>query len=70
MALEDAGTLGVLFPRDTTRAEVEERLKAYEALRKERGELINRESLEQFMLLEKRGLMIRCKCCTDIVQSR
>ncbi|KAJ7698830.1 FAD/NAD(P)-binding domain-containing protein [Mycena olivaceomarginata] len=70
MALEDAGTLGVLFPRDTTRAEVEERLKAYEALRKERGELINRESLEQFMLLEKRELMTRCKCCTDIVQSR
>ncbi|KAJ7359989.1 hypothetical protein DFH08DRAFT_1039334 [Mycena albidolilacea] len=59
MALEDAGTLGVLFPRDTTRAEVEERLKAYEALRKERGELINRESLEQFMLLEKRELMTR-----------
>ncbi|KAJ7816044.1 FAD/NAD(P)-binding domain-containing protein [Mycena olivaceomarginata] len=50
MALEDAGH---------ARAEVEERLKAYEALRKERGELINRESLEQFMLLEKRGLMIR-----------
>ncbi|KAJ7097364.1 hypothetical protein C8R44DRAFT_369609 [Mycena epipterygia] len=59
MAIEDAGTLGVLFPRDTSHADVPARLAAYQELRKTRGEYINRESLEQFMLPEKRNLLAR-----------
>ncbi|KAJ7485861.1 FAD/NAD(P)-binding domain-containing protein [Mycena latifolia] len=54
MAIEDAGALGCLFPPGTKREEVEGRLEAYQHLRKSRGEFINRESLEQIIVPEKR----------------
>ncbi|KAJ7134157.1 FAD/NAD(P)-binding domain-containing protein [Mycena filopes] len=55
MALEDAGALGVLFPAGTLRSDVPGRLAGYQALRKERGEFINQESLEQATLPQKLG---------------
>ncbi|KAJ7649705.1 FAD/NAD(P)-binding domain-containing protein [Roridomyces roridus] len=45
MALEDAGALGALLPLGTTKDEVPARLAAYETLRKERGEIVNQQSL-------------------------
>ncbi|KAJ6562115.1 hypothetical protein B0H19DRAFT_992113 [Mycena capillaripes] len=53
MAIEEAGALGVLFPAGTTPTDVPMRLKAYEELRKERGEFVGRESLEQAVLPTK-----------------
>jgi salicylate hydroxylase len=61
MALEDAVTLGILFPHGTAPVNVPARLGAYEALRKERAEFIGRESFEQFMLPEKKNLLSRCE---------
>lgn len=61
MAIEDAGALGCLFPAATKREDVEERLAAYQHLRKSRGEFINRESLEQVIVPEKRELYARCR---------
>ncbi|KAJ7923373.1 FAD/NAD(P)-binding domain-containing protein [Mycena leptocephala] len=59
MAIEDAGTLGCLFPRGTKPEDVKCRLEAYQHLRKARGEFINRESLEQIIIPEKRELYAR-----------
>ncbi|KAJ7184991.1 FAD/NAD(P)-binding domain-containing protein [Mycena filopes] len=61
MAIEDAGALGVLFPLGTARADVPARLVGYEALRKERGDFICRESLEQVIVPEKFGELFRSK---------
>jgi salicylate hydroxylase len=61
MAIEDAGTLGCLFPRGTKPEDVKCRLEAYQHLRKARGEFINRESLEQIIIPEKRELYARCR---------
>ncbi|KAF7342569.1 FAD/NAD(P)-binding domain-containing protein [Mycena sanguinolenta] len=55
MAIEEAGALGVLFPMGTTPADVPARLAAYQELRKERGEFVGRESLEQATLPAKFG---------------
>ena len=59
MAIEEAGTLGCLLPLGTTPDEVPARLEAYQALRKERGELVNTESVAQASP-EMRGRYIRC----------
>ncbi|KAJ7136731.1 FAD/NAD(P)-binding domain-containing protein [Mycena epipterygia] len=59
MALEDAGALGCLFSAGTKREEVGARLEAYQQLRKSRGEFINRESLEQIIIPEKRELFAK-----------
>ncbi|KAJ7176977.1 FAD/NAD(P)-binding domain-containing protein [Mycena filopes] len=59
MAMEDAGALGVLFPAGTRRSDVPARLAGYEALRKERGEFICRESLEQGIVPQKFGELFR-----------
>ncbi|KAJ7176968.1 FAD/NAD(P)-binding domain-containing protein [Mycena filopes] len=61
MAIEDAGALGVLFPAGTTRSDVPARLAGYEALRKERGDFICRESLEQGTVPQKFGELFRSK---------
>ncbi|KAF7293753.1 FAD/NAD(P)-binding domain-containing protein [Mycena chlorophos] len=45
MALEEAATLGVLFPLGTTGDEVSERLEAFQELCKGRGDLVNSESV-------------------------
>ncbi|KAF7344842.1 FAD/NAD(P)-binding domain-containing protein [Mycena venus] len=56
MALEDAGTLGCLFPREIKREDIQSGLEAYQYLRKPRGEFISREALEQIIIPEKREL--------------
>ncbi|KAJ7624676.1 hypothetical protein FB45DRAFT_924030 [Roridomyces roridus] len=45
MAVEDGGALGCLLPAET-RKDIPARLKAYEELRKERGEFIRAESVD------------------------
>jgi salicylate hydroxylase len=60
MAVEEAGALGVLFPAGTTSADIPARLAAYQELRKERGEFVGRESLEQALLPTKFGEYQRC----------
>ncbi|KAJ7634569.1 hypothetical protein FB45DRAFT_1141726 [Roridomyces roridus] len=47
MAIEDAGVLGVLLPFGTTQDAIYSRLAAYEMLRKERGEFVNKQSLDR-----------------------
>ncbi|KAJ7624692.1 FAD/NAD(P)-binding domain-containing protein [Roridomyces roridus] len=47
MAVEDGGALGCLLPAGTRAEDVPARLKAYEELRKERGEFIRAESVDQ-----------------------
>jgi salicylate hydroxylase len=61
MALEDAATLGCLIPLGTRKEDVPARLKAYYELRKPRGEFVNRESLEQAIRPERRGVYMRCE---------
>jgi salicylate hydroxylase len=58
-AMEDAAALGVFLPLGTTRTDIPVRLKAYEALRKERAELIGRESHDQMMVPSERGKYMR-----------
>ncbi|KAJ7831960.1 FAD/NAD(P)-binding domain-containing protein [Mycena leptocephala] len=61
MAVEEAGALGVLFPAGTTLEDIPARLAAYQELRKERGEFVGRESLEQALLPTKFGEYQRSK---------
>ncbi|KAJ7488282.1 FAD/NAD(P)-binding domain-containing protein [Mycena latifolia] len=56
MAIEDAVTIACLLPRGTPKDEVPRRLEAYQTLRKERGEFVLTESVEQVMVPAKRGL--------------
>ncbi|KAF7297777.1 FAD/NAD(P)-binding domain-containing protein [Mycena kentingensis (nom. inval.)] len=58
MAIEEAGTLGCLFPLGTRREDVPARLVAFEKLRKERGDFVNAESVAQAMP-EKRSKYIQ-----------
>ncbi|KAJ6526255.1 FAD/NAD(P)-binding domain-containing protein [Mycena vulgaris] len=59
MAIEEAGALGCLLPLGTSRGDVPSRLEAYQALRKPRGDYVNRESLAQATEPSKRGLYFR-----------
>ncbi|KAK0453802.1 FAD/NAD(P)-binding domain-containing protein [Armillaria borealis] len=61
MGLEDAVALAALLPMGTKVSDVENRLIAYESLRKERAEYVATESLEQQNIPGKRGLYLRCK---------
>jgi salicylate hydroxylase len=63
MAVEEAATIGVLLSLGTTREQVPSRLAAHEILRKECGEFVCRESLEQAMIPSKRGLYARRRSC-------
>jgi len=65
MAIEDAAALGCMLPIGTKREEVPLRLVAYQALRKERGEFVGRESLEQVTVTSKRGLYLRSEEMQD-----
>ncbi|KAJ6580733.1 FAD/NAD(P)-binding domain-containing protein [Mycena capillaripes] len=58
-AVEDAGALSVFLPLGTTRADIPARLAAYQALRKDRAELIARESHDQMMVPSERGKYFR-----------
>ncbi|KAJ7234192.1 FAD/NAD(P)-binding domain-containing protein [Mycena haematopus] len=60
MGVEDAATLGCLFPLGTTKEDVPARLEAYQALRKERADFVNTESVAQARP-EKRGTYIRSR---------
>ncbi|KAJ7023169.1 FAD/NAD(P)-binding domain-containing protein [Mycena alexandri] len=61
MAIEDAGALGVLLPAGTRRSNVPARLAGYESLRRERGDFINQESLDQAIIPGKLGGFFRCE---------
>jgi salicylate hydroxylase len=61
MAVEEAATLECLLPLGTTKEDVPIRLEAYQALRKERGEYVNTESVAQAKIPEKRGTYLRCE---------
>lgn len=61
MGLEDAVALATLLPMGTKLSDIENRLVAYESLRKERAEYVATESLEQQDIPGKRGLYFRCK---------
>ncbi|KAF7374508.1 FAD/NAD(P)-binding domain-containing protein [Mycena sanguinolenta] len=55
MAIEDAGAIECLFPAGTRPKDVPERLKAYQDLRKERGEFVNTGSVDQLKHLQSGG---------------
>ncbi|KAJ7775337.1 FAD/NAD(P)-binding domain-containing protein [Mycena metata] len=61
MAIEDAGALGVLLCAGTRRSDVPARLAGYESLRRERGNFVNQESLDQAIVPEKFGEFFRCE---------
>ncbi|KAF7293057.1 FAD/NAD(P)-binding domain-containing protein [Mycena indigotica] len=61
MALEDAATIALLLPQGSKVADIPERLKAYQELRKPRGEFVNRESLEQATMPSRRGFYERSR---------
>ncbi|KAJ6628572.1 FAD/NAD(P)-binding domain-containing protein [Mycena sp. CBHHK59/15] len=56
MSIEDAVTIGCLLPLGTAKEQVPVRLEAYQTLRKDRGEFVSTESVEQVMVPSKRGL--------------
>ncbi|KAJ7830884.1 FAD/NAD(P)-binding domain-containing protein [Mycena olivaceomarginata] len=53
MAIEEAGSLGCLFPAGTHPEDVPERLKAYQDIRKDRGDFVNHQSVEQLKSLRR-----------------
>ncbi|KAL1738574.1 hypothetical protein HDZ31DRAFT_69852, partial [Schizophyllum fasciatum] len=59
IGLEDVGALAFLLPAGTAPKDVEDRLRAFEDLRKERAEFVARESIEQATIPEKQGLFMR-----------
>ncbi|KAJ7723495.1 hypothetical protein DFH07DRAFT_971508 [Mycena maculata] len=59
MSIEDGVTIACLLPLGTTREQIPGRLYTYQTLRKERGEFVVRESLEQVTIPSKRGLYSR-----------
>ncbi|KAJ7168673.1 FAD/NAD(P)-binding domain-containing protein [Mycena filopes] len=61
MAFEEAVALGCLLPPGTRKEDVPARLEGYQALRKERGEYVNVEAVEQAAVLEKRGSYFRSR---------
>ncbi|KAJ7274847.1 FAD/NAD(P)-binding domain-containing protein [Mycena rebaudengoi] len=61
MAIEEGGALGCLFPLGTRREDVPARLAAFQTLRKERGEFVNIESLEQVTIPAKRGTFAKSR---------
>ncbi|KAK0230622.1 FAD/NAD(P)-binding domain-containing protein [Armillaria fumosa] len=65
MGLEDAVALAALLPMGTKVSDVENRLVAYESLRKERAEYVATESLEQQNIPGKRGLYLRSPMMRD-----
>ncbi|KAJ7845277.1 FAD/NAD(P)-binding domain-containing protein [Mycena olivaceomarginata] len=59
MAIEEAGSLGCLFPAGTHPEDVPERLKAYQDIRKDRGDFVNHQSVEQLKSLRRGGPFVR-----------
>ncbi|KAJ7613987.1 FAD/NAD(P)-binding domain-containing protein [Roridomyces roridus] len=67
MAIEDAVVLGALLPSGTTREEIPIRLEAYQKLRKERGEFVRTESVEQAAVPTKRGSYARSRELQEMI---
>ncbi|KAG7449471.1 FAD/NAD(P)-binding domain-containing protein [Guyanagaster necrorhizus] len=65
MGLEDAVALATLLPMGTKVSDIENRLVAYESLRKGRAEYVAMESFEQQNIPEKRGLYLRSSMMRD-----
>ena len=61
MAIEEGGAIGCLFPAGTRPEDVPERLKAYQDIRKLRGEFVRNESVEQLKSLKRGGPVLRCR---------
>ncbi|KAJ6507718.1 FAD/NAD(P)-binding domain-containing protein [Mycena vitilis] len=61
MAIEEAATLGCLFPLGTSPEDVPARLEAYQILRKARGEYVNTESVAQAAVPERRGTYLKSR---------
>jgi salicylate hydroxylase len=55
MVMEDAAVLSGLLPLGTKVSEVNERMRAYQNLRKDRTEFVAKESMEQCIYPFKRG---------------
>lgn len=58
--IEDAGTLGVLFPLGTTRDDITRRLRAFEETRKERADFVVQESTDEVKMPHKLALHTYC----------
>jgi salicylate hydroxylase len=62
MAIEDAGCIGCLIPAGTRREDIPARLVAYQDIRKQRGELVRTESVEQVSRITHGGSeLIKCE---------
>ncbi|KAF7336979.1 FAD/NAD(P)-binding domain-containing protein [Mycena venus] len=59
MAIEEAGSIAALLPAGTKPEDVPERLKAYQDIRKDRGEFVRNESVEQLNSLMRGGPIVR-----------
>ncbi|KAF8179555.1 FAD/NAD(P)-binding domain-containing protein [Mycena galopus ATCC 62051] len=59
MAVEEGGSIGCLFPTGTRPEDVPQRLKAYQDIRKQRGEFVRNESAEQLRNLMCGGPIVR-----------
>jgi hypothetical protein len=59
MAIEEAGALGCLLPAGTSVEDVPGRLEAYQDIRKERGDFVNHESVEQLKRLRRGGAAVQ-----------
>ncbi|KAF7342970.1 FAD/NAD(P)-binding domain-containing protein [Mycena venus] len=59
MAVEEGGSIGCLFPTGTRPEDVPQRLKAYQDIRKQRGEFVRNESAEQLKNLMYGGPVVR-----------
>ncbi|KAK7006154.1 FAD/NAD(P)-binding domain-containing protein [Favolaschia claudopus] len=68
MAIEEGGVIGSLFPPGTRTEDVPERLKAYEGLRKERGELVRNGSVEQLENLKRNGPVLRFEVQNQLIR--
>ncbi|KAJ6561978.1 FAD/NAD(P)-binding domain-containing protein [Mycena capillaripes] len=55
MAIEEGGSIGCLFPAGTRREDIPARLEAYQDLRKQRGDFVKTESVEQVSRLMHGG---------------
>ncbi|KAF8176588.1 hypothetical protein K438DRAFT_1846451 [Mycena galopus ATCC 62051] len=68
IAIEEAGSIGCLFPSGTKPQDVPERLKAYQDIRKDRGEYVRIGSVEQLKSLMNGGPFMRPHIQAPILQ--
>ncbi|KAF8176578.1 FAD/NAD(P)-binding domain-containing protein [Mycena galopus ATCC 62051] len=68
MAMEEACSIGCLFPAGTKPQDVPERLKAYQDIRKARGEYVRIKSVEQLQNLMDGGPSVRREILSPLLQ--